>query len=63
MTEKTYITTNGLTATLPELIEMCDKYTINEFNDFYFGIFDQELKEAIRPYFLERMLAQGGLKK
>lgn len=58
---KVYKCHNGLTGTLDELIEMFDKYNINEFNEFYFSIFDPELKAVLKPYYVQRMFKQIGL--
>lgn len=55
MQNKIYSTTIGVSGTQEELIEIFDKYTLDEFSEFYHSIMDAELKSALREYFKKRM--------
>jgi hypothetical protein len=58
---KIYSTTIGVSGTKDELIEIFDKYSLDEFSEFYHSIMDTDLKDTLREYFKKRMRNSMGL--
>lgn len=61
MPEKVYQISEQLYGTLEQLQDIFDTYTLNQFNQIYYSLFDSELKEALRPYFRHRMFSHVGI--
>lgn len=50
---------NGEYHYLESIIEDFSKYNIDEFNDIYFKLENKDLVNALRPYFLDRIINYG----